>query len=238
MYYNGKKVRNLYYNGKCITRLALGKEMTRLVEGVDYERHRWLKTGSDSPYIQVANGYNTDNDAYFETTFKGASVNGDKDIIIGFGSDNSFGYRLFVVGQSVFIDIHKRTSGVLTSKRLQFLLPPYQICHVFINPNRYEFNNVAGAYELGNGFDTEIRQPFTRILTNQSNNDMYYAETMMRVNNVEYDFVPVRLLRPLPSYLDANGKARKQFECGMLDTVSGKFYGNVATSGNFTVSDN
>lgn len=208
-----------------------------LAEGVDYEVHKWLKTGSGNPFIQVANGYNTDNDAYLETTFKSAAVNVDKDIIIGFGSDNSFGYRLFVGGQAVFIDIHKRTSGVLTSKRLSFSYPPYQVCHVFVNSNRYEFNNVAGTYELGNGFDTGINQNFTRIFTNQNNNDMHYAETKMRVNNVEYDLVPVRLLRPLPAYLDANGIARQAGECGMYDTVNDKFYGNVASSGSFTVED-
>jgi hypothetical protein len=49
---------------------------------------------------------------------------------------------------------------------------------------------------------------------------------------------PVRLLRPLPAYMDANGKPRAAGECGMWDKVSDKFYGNVASSGRFTVLNN
>jgi hypothetical protein len=49
---------------------------------------------------------------------------------------------------------------------------------------------------------------------------------------------PARLLRPLPAYMDANGKPRAAGECGMWDKVSNKFYGNVATSGRFTVLNN
>ena len=52
------------------------------------------------------------------------------------------------------------------------------------------------------------------------------------------NLTPVRLLRPLPAYMDANGKPRAAGECGMWDKVSNKFYGNVASSGRFTVLNN
>jgi hypothetical protein len=50
-------------------------------------------------------------------------------------------------------------------------------------------------------------------------------------------YIPVKLLRSLPSKYDANGIARQAGECGMYDTVNDVFYGNVASSGTFSVSD-
>lgn len=38
--------------------------------------------------------------------------------------------------------------------------------------------------------------------------------------------------------MDANGIARQAGECGMWDKVGNQFYGNVATSGRFTVLNN
>ena len=50
-------------------------------------------------------------------------------------------------------------------------------------------------------------------------------------------YIPVKLLHSIPSKYDANGIARQAGECGMYDTVNDLFYGNVASSGNFSVSD-
>lgn len=61
------------------------------------------------------------------------------------------------------------------------------------------------------------------------------------VRNFKIDGVinltPCRLLRSIPAELDANGRARSAGECGMYDSVSGKFYGNVASSGTFSVEN-
>lgn len=50
-------------------------------------------------------------------------------------------------------------------------------------------------------------------------------------------YIPVKLLRSIPSKYDANGIARQAGECGMYDTVNDVFYGNVASSGTFSVED-
>lgn len=49
--------------------------------------------------------------------------------------------------------------------------------------------------------------------------------------------VPCKLLRSIPRNLDAQCKERVAGECGMIDLNSGKFYGNVASSGTFTVEN-
>lgn len=51
------------------------------------------------------------------------------------------------------------------------------------------------------------------------------------------NLIPVKLLQSIPAILDGNGIARQAGECGMWDKVSGRFYGNVASSGSFTVSN-
>lgn len=49
--------------------------------------------------------------------------------------------------------------------------------------------------------------------------------------------VPCTLLRSIPRNLDAQCKERVAGECGMIDLISGKFYGNVANNGTFTVEN-
>jgi hypothetical protein len=53
----------------------------------------------------------------------------------------------------------------------------------------------------------------------------------------ELNLIPVKLLRSIPSKYDANGIARNAGECGMYDTINDLFYGNVASRGVFSVSD-
>lgn len=50
-----------------------------------------------------------------------------------------------------------------------------------------------------------------------------------------FNLTPCQLLKSIPATLDANNIARQAGECGMYDSISGKFYGNVANSGTFTV---
>lgn len=63
-----------------------------------------------------------------------------------------------------------------------------------------------------------------------------FALSAVTVDGVER-YIPCRLLRPIPTTLDANGIARDAGECGMWDKVGNKFYGNVANGGSFTVEN-
>jgi hypothetical protein len=63
---------------------------------------------------------------------------------------------------------------------------------------------------------------------------------VLKLKNVKinsHNFMPCKLLRAIPAELDANGIARNAEECGVVDTYSGLFYGNVNSSGTFSVSD-
>ena len=56
------------------------------------------------------------------------------------------------------------------------------------------------------------------------------------VNGIER-YIPCTLTMDLPASMDANNIARTKGTSGMWDLVSDKFYGNVASRGTFSVSD-
>ena len=221
MYYNGKKVRNLYYNGKCITRLALGKEMTRLVEGDDFVRAEWLKAVCPVNKTMMTLPIGSQNFNWKVKIEQLGNINYIR----------SDGYSYFTATNTTKIvhiwDIQNavtifsaqtaRTDGMIvdissTSELLTFngeIIP------------KYGFQNVE--YRIANA-NNGVRDAIT------------YTSSIY-VDNVER-YIPCRLLRPIPAALDANGIARNADECGMFNSVNGLFYGNVASSGTFTVSDN
>lgn len=227
LYYNGHKVKNLYYNGKCITRLALGKEMTRLVEGDDFVRAQWLK-GDGNAAIQTTELFaSTDS---IETHIDITGFPAQKWSYI-YGNDSAdHDYTLMAV--------------LFPNRRLQFRpqreeidtsIRDYTIIHdlngVYVNGvkvinTQKEF--VASTNPISvftsNNFDSQSIKFSGRI-------------SYFNIPN-KLALTPCRLLRPIPSTLDGNGRVRNAGECGMYDSISGKFYGNVATTGNFTVSDN
>lgn len=252
MYYNGKKVRNLYYNGKCITRLALGKEMTRLVEGDDFVRADWL-VGDGTAYIDtlINPSFGDELNATFTLSSKPTKVN----IYIFSATDNvnsiSFltGGDFYGSGNPQLLIINKPTSTngyiVWNAASLGTTIKEYYM-YMKINNSQMpdmivkadgvicNYNSTVGdnrisevpttSYKIGRGYSIQTGLDTVKLKN---------ITILSKIN-----LIPVRLLRPLPSYLDANGKARQAGECGMYDSVSGKFFGNVANAGTFTVSDN
>ena len=110
----------------------------------------------------------------------------------------------------------------------------------------YSFTLNGGTHEYSNnGLTNAETNADVLLFENIANNGTYFhgdiayfriTDPTFSINRV--NMTPCRLLRPIPASLDANGIARNAGECGMFDAVSGKFFGNVASSGSFTVSDN
>ena len=63
------------------------------------------------------------------------------------------------------------------------------------------------------------------------------AAKISAFNTDRYNLTPCTLLHSIPRNLDAQCKERVAGECGMIDLISGKFYGNVASTGQFTVEN-
>lgn len=70
---------------------------------------------------------------------------------------------------------------------------------------------------------------------NDTNGTENYTSSITVDGSVRY--VPCKLTHGIPASMDANGIARPAGTCGMWDKVNDKFYGNVASSGTFTVSN-
>lgn len=87
------------------------------------------------------------------------------------------------------------------------------------NNNWYEINNNKRTMKLSapNGFAL-----VDCVFSHKDSGEVYLSLS------------PVKLLSPCPPNLSANGKAYPIGECGMIDSVSGKFYGN-SGSGSFSV---
>ena len=244
MYYNGKKVRNLYYTGTCITRLTLGKEMTRLVEGDDFVRAEWLK-GDGTAYIDTLHLANEGLE--WETHVSNLSFK------------KHFVWNRVSRMENPAISLYHSvaTNGVVCVQN------NYTNSIELQNQTNYDYivaTNSNGAVINGVQY---IRQSRSENISNKSIKLFYcdidedgkryviidnggnsqdvkcaYFRFIDADGTTIQNLVPCRLLRPIPSTLDANGIARNASDCGMFDVVSGKFYGNVASSGTFTVSDN
>lgn len=234
IYYNGHKVKNLYYNGKCITRLALGKELTRLVEGDDFVRAEWLK-GDDAYFVIPVNPYqeflyvkfhptSSESNHEFWSGYYNIPPNSPIEIRGMIGGSNELGIRFGIRENNV------ATATVIYKTGLDYL-SDFSIETQYSEDNKvnYTFNGTSG-----------IATPIIDSRANV-NVSVAFRTTWCKFAKVTTDrinLIPCRLLRPIPAALDGNGIARSAGECGMWDSVSGKFFGNLASSGTFTVSDN
>lgn len=231
LYYNEHKVRNLYYNGKCITRLALGKEMTRLVEGDDFVRAEWL-VGDGEAYINTT--HNTNEVLEYETSvsnltfgkclfwFRIGGYAENKSVMIAATDNTTYkGLRVANVSSEARLSQFESDNVVVSTDSNS----------IYINGIQYPCIKSDDAsmiirlfYSLYNDATSDsVKCAYFRLLSN---------------NSIVQNLTPCRLLRPIPAALDANGIARNADECGMYNSVNGLFYGNVANGGAFTVSDN
>lgn len=93
--------------------------------------------------------------------------------------------------------------------------------------------NINGIYINGvkRGFGRAI-DSFIFPSMYSTNNGIFYIK---EVDFDEHILSPCQLLQPIPAKLDSQGIARAAGECGMIDSVSRKFYGNNNTTGVFSV---
>lgn len=188
-----------------------------LAEGVDYEVHQWL----------VA-------EIYPQTSMMSIPIN-----------SSTFSYI--------------KENGNIWANLLHFVTSSYSyftdnadmnVLSIWDNPNRVrvssqivgstmEFNSTSQGLSVNNINITQYGFPVSYIAfsTAVGTSDIVTTKTSaINVDGVER-YIPVKLLRSIPPRHDANGIARQAGECGMYDTVNDLFYGNVASSGVFSVSD-
>ena len=208
-----------------------------LAEGVDYEVHQWLK-GDGTTYIDT-----------LITSYSGI-------IKVGFKSTQSINCAIFgrEASKSDYTDrlvllryYNNRYNvsdlyGIKTSGGYGI---PTNLNdeELTIDLDNKIMTNKSGSYSIQINVGVNVTG-FSVILFGRRLNESTVsaiAPSDVAIKNFsvsnQINLIPCKLLKPVPKWLDANGIARQAGECGMYDTVNDKFYGNVASSGTFSVSD-
>lgn len=210
------------------------KEMLR--EGVDYERYDWLK-GDGSAYmtIRISNfAYDVvdyGNIKFFNTTDKeGLFLNVIR------SDDNWIKLYLKYKNSQLRFAWHGGGSEQAVSLENGTLIIESK------NRGTNQFNgrviNNSNTYNITSAWYFQGTGSLGGVVSAPKNVGISKIEVKRRDTGVvKTSRYPCQLLRPIPATLDANGKARVAGECGMYDAVSGKFFGNVASTGSFTVTN-
>lgn len=190
-----------------------------LAEGVDYEVHQWLKVSVSTKADMAALPVDSTN-----LYFKHKHISG-KNYHYFRATDDGVDYEYYYAS-----DVY-RCAIWNTSNRIR-VYSTQDIIEDEIVINCNSSNRYVNGYDIPI-YGSTIKQ--VSIISKDQSGFEGLISTIT-VDGVER-YIPVKLLRSIPSKYDANGIARQAGECGMYDTVNDKFYGNVASRGSFTVSD-
>ena len=216
-----------------------------LIEGDDYEKYHWLN-GRNGAYINTEHLVKTYEDVFeVYAKYDGTLRNPDGSEQNIFGTRNSdITIASYIDGSNNINAVIKQTTGpnnynINTHKEV-FKFTLYA-------PNSSEYVKILDGVSYTNPIggtvnnDTNLKMyVFARNGKADSyfHGDIaYFKITDTSSNTTKMNLIPCKLLKPVPKWLDANGIRRQVGECGMIDLVSGKFYGNVNSVGTFTVEN-
>ena len=215
-----------------------------LTEGEDYEKYHWLK-GKNGAYINTGYYPHTYDDAFYcHYKWDGSLQNPENRLLGVFGS---YGY-----GDGHVIRVGINNAHYINYFKFQGtwntlnVVPPYDITlYLSCYGTKYKaiVNGVVNERD-NNNMAYQVQNRELVLFENIPNNNTYFNGDIasFRVSDPTFTtdklhFIPCKLLQPVPKWLDANGIRRQVGECGMIDLVSGKFYGNVNSVGTFTVEN-
>ena len=216
-----------------------------LIEGEDYEKYHWLK-GDAVAYINT--NYLLDFDDIKTSVFR--IYNNNPQLIEGTryepqpSRDGGAGTLIAIIDYNLTYSSFFSTNGLMAqwNKNIQVNIENT----VVMSKNGITLNgtNISSADEVpvpivGSRFDSVT--PYLIFASWVHNWQIDNRRGKVDYKSFEIEgklhLVPCKLLKPVPKWLDANGIRRQVGECGMIDLVSGKFYGNVNSVGTFTVEN-
>lgn len=205
----------------------------KLVEGEDYIVGEMLKGDDNSPYISIPNFQNFNLEAHRTNTTNYTLIEGTYTQYQGTTYTAYINYinQINRTSADVTAGVFKATVAISNDVTIE---KRYKVGYDALKFNGA--NCVRNASEpVYNGIDLRT---VTKLLANANSYIVSLKGNRTYANSDEwkYTFVPCRLLRPIPRNLDAQCKSRQTGECGMIDLISGRFYGNVASSGAFSLA--
>lgn len=206
-------------NGQLQTLKGVYECKNMLREGVDYVTYDWLKADIPSNVTMMQLPVNSNNVEYDLQRLEHGNTT------IFHTKNDEYKYFFWQDGYTIGVYDVKGDRDIT----YKYYDSTVSLFHIKTDSSSVVFNTInVGVF----GF------PITNILWKNSSGS---RGDITKTSSIKVDgvvrYVPCKLLRSIPSTLDANGKARVAGECGMYDSVSGKFFGNVASTGSFTVTN-
>lgn len=186
----------------------------RMREGIEYQRYDWLKAvaGANTTMLKLpTDSYNVDfsfrNYTIYNTLLFNAGDN------YSYHMDDNYGN--FYIWKTNELERYYNVWKKGQSTSVNAYDGNINIGET--NVKSYgKINNVLIRNAEGSNFNINI--DFSAI----------YVDGVLR-------YSPCQLLRPISAQLSTDNKPHPSGECGMVDSVSGKFFGNANTSGSFSV---
>jgi len=201
----------------------------RLTEGVDFKRYEWLVQGeSGGAYIDTKINDLTD----FSTIKVHYYVTGQPSRIFGREAINAqyYGQCLILISND-----NTKTQFYCPKGYLFRNVDKEQTMNIDFDNQQVTLNNETVSVTVDKALTNQTLKVFTRY-PGEAKVGVRFAEvTFTTVDGDILHLTPCKLLRSIPATLDSNSIARSAGECGMYDSISGKFYGNVVSTGTFTV---
>lgn len=225
-----------------------------LIEGEDYEKYHWLVSNSEdskTPYIDTLIIPNLNQNIAFSFRVINSNHNGSEpgvygaviptswsNCVIRCYKNTSYNYIILEYNNNN-ADFPQRENMII---KTEFSDEKEYDCSLSINSSTTALGVINGESKelVANSNVNFILNPqpthkfFMQNGVNWSFNSVGFKK--FSITNI-ISLVPCKLLKPVPKWLDANGIRRQVGECGMIDLVSGKFYGNVNSVGTFTVEN-
>ena len=236
IFHGDKKITKIFHGGREISRVYRGERLVyqaKLIPGVDYELHKWLK-GDGAAFIFVG---------------RFASVTNINHIKVKINS------------------LENTTTGFFPAfriKRQDCRIWNFNDYRVYYSYNIYNTNLRTNDFAVGYEVDfyndrcvyndTEqkklIYRPFSdvyiTIFAGMDDEETYFTaandkwainEFAVNTANGPICLRAVQLLHNIPPSVSADNRPHPAGECGMIDEISGKFYGNANSVGAFSVSN-
>jgi hypothetical protein len=195
----------------------------KLIEGVDYETYDWLKADIPINTKMMSLPINSRNFEWkrkFIQIGHSAYMRGET---LTYAAVTTTYYEDIKCSISIFNKKEKRNVGILGTDVTGRLI------ELIGTEDSLTIDNISVSLR-----DVIKAVYFDAVVNSQRK--CIFLTSSIKVDGVTR-YVPCILLRSIPRNLDAQCKERQTGECGMVDLISGKFYGNVANSGTFTVEN-
>ena len=247
IYHGEKKISKVFHGDREISRVYRGNKLVfqnRLIPGVDYEKFQWLIADlyaiiNSKTQMEIGNILKIKFDISSSTTrYQGFS----EPWVATQTTQGGYLCSDDVDGRSTFIIRRYGTSLLRTANRDIYITNKMlsNPCYIEDAADYYQVNQERfdGASK---NVDSSTIYLFGTANKNTERPRKYYRFDNTKIGLFEIEgkisLSPIKLTRNIAASVSADNRPHPAGECGMIDEISGKFYGNANSAGAFSVSN-